>query len=195
MEKIWLALADFHTLITVTGVVALFVAIVAPIQIGRLGFSLNLAAWQRWALGGLGVFAIIGAIAISMYRGKGELPIGSVIAWVPIGELTYPPEWVLCGNGNKTPTLANKFLMGASSVNEAGKPGGIEKLPPDGAHKSKVTTAPSSRTQERKLPCDDGRCGLNQQHIHDIEISIPNHDHGGNILPPYYTVVFLCKVR
>lgn len=194
MDGLFQYFANYQTLFSVAGVIAIFVAILSPIS--TQWFSISLALYQRILLGVIGVIGIGIALLSTIYNSKAELPIGSILAWSSYSNtnIELPLGWIVCGQNKATPNLDGQFLMGVNSVPEAGKTGGKLDIPQDGSYKYTGTTHNDQPIQTHAFRCE-GNCTLKTEHNHTFEISAPSHNHGGENRPPYYTVLFLCKIK
>lgn len=133
-----------------------------------------------------------------------RIPTGVIHAWDPIirnqdgsptGNTRQVPEgWRVCNGTNSTPDLTGRFLYGVTSISEAGKVGGVLKIPNDGGHVHEGKTESDSAVQTHSFKCR-GNCSLKTEHNHKFKTSAPNHNHGEENRPPYYSVIYICKVE
>ena len=128
--------------------------------------------------------------------GSVQLPVGTIIAWTPVKhgeggevierEASIPAGWAVCESLDGTPDLRNRFLVGAESTAKAGNFGGRADIPADGQHSHRATAAPSS------VRDNFGNDNADDRWYTTVDGS---HNHGGSNLPPFYSVVFLCKTQ
>ncbi len=133
-----------------------------------------------------------------------SFPNGSILVWDPVirnsdgtdtGELrSIPSGWTACNGKNSTVNLDKKFLYGTSTLAYANNVGGVEIIPEQDSHKHTATTE-SKGPVDRHVPCSGNCFGRYISHQHSLTpTENGKHNHGGNNLPPYVTVVFLCKI-
>ena len=130
-----------------------------------------------------------------------QLPKGTIIPWDPVirtptGEptvsrLDIPAGWKICGTTPSTPNLDDKFLMGTSSLQQAGNTGGVAEIA-GGQHKHSGTTDPVNA--DRNRPCDGNCYPPSPSHNHKFTTDDGGtHSHGDN-RPPFLKIIFLCKL-
>lgn len=131
---------------------------------------------------------------------RAEFPDGSILSWDPIernsdGVATQnrrpiPDGWKICGTSSSTPDLGGRFLIGTTSVRDAGDTGGTATIE-GGTHIHTGTT--SKVAAEAGRPCSGNCYPPAPSHAHTFATDPGGeHSHGDN-RPPYYSVVFLCK--
>ena len=133
-----------------------------------------------------------------------QTPNGVIFAWdavirdkdgAPTGESRSVPDgWQVCNGENGTPDLTGRFLMGAASLSGAGETGGKANIKESGVHTHSGTTG-VTRGPDHGISCS-GKCsgGRTAAHSHSFDIGKSGkHSHGSN-LPPYYKIIYICKV-
>ena len=142
--------------------------------------------------------------------GYGTIPVGGIIMW---SGTTVPDGWALCNgqtvNGQPTPDLRNKFVLGKNSVNEISVIGGREY----------VTLSVSNLPSHNHMYAGDDQVS----YIHDGNYNAGNNvvsrpggydasssDKGSgtiyrtsnvgsgqsfSIMPPYYQLAFIMRVK
>ena len=122
------------------------------------------------------------------------VPIGTILPWVYTQQQpTVPDGWILCDGTNETPNLSGLFLRGVTSRDESRQTGGRAEIPEDGEHNHRGRTG---SVFSNRITYDRGgdNNGVWYNHAHAIP-GEESHDHGGNNLPPYYTVMYIMKVN
>jgi microcystin-dependent protein len=81
-----------------------------------------------WAEGGA---SFTGPVAATSFAGDGSIPVGGIIMWS--GSIAnIPAGWALCNgqtvNGNATPDLRDRFLVGAGASYPVGNTGGAAQV-------------------------------------------------------------------
>jgi len=129
----------------------------------------------------------------------GALPVGSIVAWSPATDAVLPADgqWVVCGTHPGTPSLDERFLMGVSSLQEAGKEGGSNEITTEPSHDHSGETAQANASSgERVVPCSGNCGGRATVHKHGFTTSASAaHNHGGDNRPRYRSVLFLCRIQ
>jgi microcystin-dependent protein len=112
---------------------------------------------------------------------------------------TIPTYWVLCDGSNGTPDLRNKFILGATDTNFIGETGGnssvtlsVQQIP---AHNHNINIITQSQNQVIGS-------GFNQFQdpvaLFNVTQEMPTSFEGSNqpinIMPPYYTLVFIMRL-
>ena len=133
-----------------------------------------------------------------------QVPNGVIFAWdaiirnrdgTPTGEFRSVPDgWQVCNGEKGTPDLAGKFLMGSASLSGAGETGGKTNIKASGVHTHSGTTG-VTRGPDHGISCS-GKCsgGRTAAHSHSFDTGESGkHSHGSN-LPPYYKIIYICKV-
>jgi hypothetical protein len=129
-----------------------------------------------------------------------SLPQGTVLAWDPVerdgkgkatrNRLQVPRGWVVCGTAASTPDLTGRFLVGTSSLQDAGKIGGTATIV-GGAHTHSGST--DRVGAEAGRPCSGNCYPPAPSHSHKFSTDPGGeHAHGDN-RPPFYSVVYLCQ--
>jgi microcystin-dependent protein len=94
-----------------------------------------------------------------------ELPVGTIVLF---SGKTIPSGWLLCDGRNDTPDLTNRFILGASSLDDTGK---INKTIMSNGGDGLFFTAPSTSVSVRTKGNVDS---------HNLtEKEIPSHHHTG----------------
>ena len=140
------------------------------------------------------------------FAGYGTIPVGGIIMW---RGSTVPDGWALCDGDHGTPDLRNKFIMGKNSVSEVSVQGG----------RRYVTLSVSNLPAHNHLYAGDDQVS----YIGDVNyragsnvVSRPGNydatsstsgagtiyrtsDTGSgeqfSILPPYYTLAFIMRIK
>lgn len=129
-----------------------------------------------------------------------DYPTGTILPWDPVirdkegnptGQLhTLPDGWAICNGINGTPNLVDRFLIGAGDLKRVGNTGGRKDIPDDGKH---AHSGKTGVTKERGVKKENGNDGKHT-HTHSHTISEDGkHNHGGDNLPPYYTLIYIIK--
>ena len=140
------------------------------------------------------------------FTGYGTIPIGGIIMW---SGSTVPDGWALCDGSNGTPDLRGKFIMGKNKANEISSYGGREY----------VTLSVSNLPAHSHMYAGDDmldHIGDGNYKARDNVVSRPgNYDASStssgsgtiyktsntgsgssfSILPPFYTLAFIMRVK
>ena len=96
----------------------------------------------------------------------------------------------------KLPDIRGRFLRSSDEVSSAGELGGTARIPSGGSHAH--TGSSVAQFSYDGNPTDRVSNGMHTigRHKHDVAIALDgNHDHGGNNLPPYFTVHWIIRVK
>ena len=107
---------------------------------------------------------------------SGSLPKGTIVAWYS-RDSAVPAGWAICDGKDGTPDLTGRFLRGGAS-SDAGQTGGSEVVTVTNAEYPGHDSSTYS-----KVATGGGT----------LNVTKPGHDHGANVLPPYFTVVYIMK--
>lgn len=122
------------------------------------------------------------------------IPVGTILPWIYTPtHPNIPKGWVLCDGTNQAPNLTGKFLRGVASRAESRKSGGRVDIPDDGSHGHGGKTGAVQSNRIRYENGDDNN-GVWFNHSHEIPDG-ESHNHGGDNLPPFYTVMYIMKVK
>lgn len=127
-----------------------------------------------------------------------QIPQGTVLLWdsrikdasgKTVGYHSIPTGWMLCDGTNNTIDLRGRFIKGTESPEQVGATGGTATIPLD---EGKVSTNESNQLYINVNDTPDGTHTV--QTIPKQQIKITKlHDHGGNNLPPFATLQFICR--
>ncbi len=135
-------------------------------------------------------------------EGYGTIPVGGIIMW---SGRTVPDGWALCDGKNGTPNLLNRFVFGSTTV-ECGGTGGNSSI---------TLTADQIPPHRHRYFGDDQIEGVDGNDTTQVSYSAPGYDadssrkgsskvyytsySGGGrpvtILPPYYQLAFIMRVK
>lgn len=196
-------LSNAETVLVVVGIGLLLIAIIGELQSPHV--SLNLSRFQRWLSFAIGCILItLGCLPTYLGDPVEDVPPGAILAWEPqirdgdgtvvAGRLNdVPYGWKICNGSNGTPDLTDRFVLGTATPTEAGQTGGTSQIPNDTVSIS-GTTGKERIDRDRKGGFEtdepDTQTG---SHIHDLELKVQPHNHGGEFLPPYYKLVYIMK--
>ena len=139
--------------------------------------------------------------------GYGTIPVGGIIMW---SGSTVPDGWALCNGSNGTPDLRNKFILGKNSVGENSNLAGGN---------SSVTLSVDNLPAHNHLYAGDDHVDLIHNWSYDAGANVSSRpggydasstDHGlgtifktsntglghsFSIMPPYYKLAFIMRVK
>ena len=132
------------------------------------------------------------------------LPKGTILPWdptirdssgIPTGNFySIPDGWRMCNGLNSTPNLSGRFLIGSNDLGEVRKTGGRIDIPYGGTHDHSGSVSSSCGDRDASgFQASGNNCRLISNSL--SVISDGNHNHGGENRPPYYTVIYITKVR
>jgi len=132
-------------------------------------------------------------------------PIGTILAWSPptAGTVGAPANWAICDGEQGTPNLTDRFLLGReiSTIRRGdARTGGSKTIPMDGAHNHGGDTGSTQANPldvygvNFKAKDTPGTTNFVYPHTHGIQ-SVSDHNHGGSLMPPYYTVVYVMRMK
>ena len=121
------------------------------------------------------------------------LPAGTILAWIPTTKQPDVPDgWVLYdGTTAGVPDLSGMFLRGVASKRESKQLGGRTDIPDDGSHDhgSRTGVVYSNRITYEHGGDDNG---VWFEHRYQIGIG-KDHNHGGDNLPPNFSIMYIMK--
>lgn len=122
-----------------------------------------------------------------------QFPVGTIIAFDPkvrnasgieTGEIRpLPAGWTICNGNSGAPNLDGRFLRGVNLVASAAGTGGREDIPSDGNHRH-----PKEGTGDSGFGDDN-----NDNQFRTGPAG--GHDHSGENRPPFYNVIWICKIN
>lgn len=132
---------------------------------------------------------------------RDELPIGTVLAWVPaVGESQPPPGWEVCDGRQGTPDLRGLFLRGVGSADEVAHYVPASQMAPAGlhAHVTEVHRSIDSTLMGNPREPGDGLVlfddGIRGQDA-DVLADHGEHVHWDDNVPEHYTVLYIMKLE
>ena len=175
----------------------------------------NLSVAGRTTLGGDVVFnnnvTVAGGINVrntGTLSGYGTIPIGGIIMWSG-RRGSIPDGWALCNGSNGTPDLRGKFIMGVSNLSESDSTGGRENvtlsvgnLPAhnhmyagddhvDYIHDSNYNAGNNVVSRPGGYDATSSNSGLGTIY----RTSNTGSGQAFSILPPYYKLAFIMRVK
>ena len=134
-------------------------------------------------------------------EGYGTIPVGGIIMW---SGRTVPDGWALCDGKNGTPNLLNRFVFGSTTA-ECGRTGG----------NSSITLTTAQLPSHRHEYFGDDQLGGRDWETTQVSRRINNYDAESklkgasnvyksgatgegkpvDILPPYYQLAFIMRVK
>ncbi len=158
-------------------------------------------SWRfAWMLVLLGVVALAfprGGVEAVAAASAGELPRGTILAWVPPeGATGPPPGWRICDRATQeehpwVPDLSGRFLVGASAYFGSVPEGalGVGKMGGGRSHGHRGSRTPLEPGSAQRV--ERGRIGGGEaarvSHRHSVEVAPEDH------LPPFYSVIYIIK--
>lgn len=137
----------------------------------------------------------------------GEVPVGTILAY--IGPLTtvLPQNWVLCDgrlvidpqspfNNRRIPDLTNdRFLMGVAANGPVAAPGGSNTIDLGGGHNHGGKTIGFAGYQAGEINYDRQQ-GHQDQYGIQLRIDTDGgHNHGGDKRPAYLGVFYIIRIK
>lgn len=140
----------------------------------------------------------------------GTIPIGGIIAW---SGSVIPDGWVICDGNQGTPNLQGKFILAAGNGREVGEKGGAEEVSltqnnlPAHTHSLKdYYYAESSKKAKGNYDVIDtnSKVGSNDTdydnnylmwYRHDTDKAGQDNPTGVPIMPPYYVLLYIMRIR
>lgn len=142
------------------------------------------------------------------------IPKGTIVAWYPDvscvivdsstgkKQITLPIGWAIC-NGDNTPNLVDRFLMGTESFELLSKIGGSNIIPSGGSH-SHLGQTINCETSGSDGPFGEGQSGRDDDNrpwstrftaqFNLKTDSCVEHNHGGDNRPAFYSIIYIIKL-
>lgn len=126
-------------------------------------------------------------------NGNETIPEGIIVAWSGSKD-NIPQDWVLCDGTNGTPDLRDRFILGAGTNYNYGDKGGNEEISltieqlPKHTHSffSGIRTYQTTSGGNRWLNT------FTNENASDSVIGNTGNNSPINILPPYYSLCYIC---
>ena len=121
---------------------------------------------------------------VNIYEGKIDsigVPTGTIVAYHGSGSI--PPGWVICDGRDGTPDLTNRFIYGASGIddNRLGQPGGLP------VHSHVITIQNNTDVRGERTGDENDNDYANAGHIHSAASNEVSN------LPPYVKLLYIMK--
>ena len=146
-----------------------------------------------------------GTVTASKFVGDGTIPVGGIILWSgTVGNI--PSGWALCNgstvNGQLTPDLRSRFVVGAGSTYSPGNTGGndqitltVAQLPPHSHGFKDGYYAENQGLGQKVAGSDEGRDFDNDVYERNSTTSNTGSGAAIDIRPRYYALAYIMRVR
>ena len=132
---------------------------------------------------------------------RDELPVGSIVAWMPPPGAAAPPSgWEICDGRNGTPDLRGLFLRGVGSFDRVGTHRPASTVSPAGLHAHATQENRSIYNLSRASPKEQGDWLI----LFDAGVIEPDaegrlrhgeHVHEDENIPEHFAVIYVMKLE
>lgn len=136
----------------------------------------------------------------ALYDAWEELPLGTVLAWLPAAGEPLPEGWAVCDGSNGTPDLRGLFLRGVATAGEAGRYFPASRMTAAGLHAHDDGSANHNR---HGANWGSSRDVGDARMLFDTDVLSPDpqkraqhgeHVHEDPNVPEHATVVYILRV-
>ena len=135
--------------------------------------------------------------------GYGTVPVGTIVLWSGAAN-RIPDGWALCNgqtlNGNKTPDLRNRFVVGAGSTYAVGNTGGADAVTLSVAQMPSHRHSYTFKGADLAASWKDNNYFYNQSQTYSGNNNTQYTDYTGGgqpheNRPPYYALCYIMRVK